>query len=164
MIEVWTNTQYYRVNKGIISRQIIWARTRENLSSGVCEQHRRRPACASAQSDQRLCYSLFKKYHMLTCYRWNFNFLASLRSWGDLFETRIVRNPEDRFSRDVAHIAYDQCWGNNIRTDPHVNGQYLCTAKSLWQLQRLVYPNCNCIATKGNSGLLVRYVIVPRLV
>ena len=28
---------------------------RENLSSGVCEQHRRRPACASAQSDQRLC-------------------------------------------------------------------------------------------------------------
>ena len=33
----------------------IWALPRENLSSGVCEQHRRRPACASAQSDQRLC-------------------------------------------------------------------------------------------------------------
>ena len=30
----------------------------------VCKQHRRRPACASAQSDQRLCYSLFGKYHM----------------------------------------------------------------------------------------------------
>ena len=27
---------------------------------GVCEQHRRRPACASAQSDQRLLYSLFE--------------------------------------------------------------------------------------------------------
>ena len=26
---------------------------------GVCEHHRCRPACASAQSDQRLCYSLF---------------------------------------------------------------------------------------------------------
>ena len=26
------------------------------MSSGVCEQHRRRPACATAQSDQRLCY------------------------------------------------------------------------------------------------------------
>ena len=25
---------------------------------GVCEQQRRRPACTSAQSDQRLCYSL----------------------------------------------------------------------------------------------------------
>ena len=30
---------------------------------GVCE-HRHRPACASAQSDQCLCYSLFGKYHM----------------------------------------------------------------------------------------------------
>ena len=29
-----------------------------------CEQHRRRPACASAQSDQRLCYSHFEKNHM----------------------------------------------------------------------------------------------------
>ena len=31
---------------------------------GGCEQHWRRPACASAQSDQRLCYSLFGKCHM----------------------------------------------------------------------------------------------------
>ena len=31
---------------------------------GVCVQHRRRPACASAQSDQRLCYSLFGRNHM----------------------------------------------------------------------------------------------------
>ena len=30
---------------------------RENPFSVVCEQQRRRPACASAQSDQRLCYS-----------------------------------------------------------------------------------------------------------
>ena len=42
----------------------IWAATQENLSSGVCEQHRLRPACASAQTDQHLCYSLFGKYHM----------------------------------------------------------------------------------------------------
>ena len=42
----------------------IWASTRENLSSGVCKQHRRRPACTSVQSDQRLCYSLFGKYYM----------------------------------------------------------------------------------------------------
>ena len=37
---------------------------------------------------------------MLPCYRWNFNFLASLCSWGDWFETRFVGNPEDRFCRD----------------------------------------------------------------
>ena len=48
---------------------IIWAKTRENLSSGVGEQQRRRPACASEQSDQHLCYSLIGKYHIKTCYR-----------------------------------------------------------------------------------------------
>ena len=57
-----------------------WASARENLSSGVCEQHRRRPACASAQTDQRLFYSLIEKYHISTCYERNFNFLASLCS------------------------------------------------------------------------------------
>ena len=44
--------------------QAIWAPTRENLSSEIFEQHRRRPACASAQSDQRLCYLLIEKYHI----------------------------------------------------------------------------------------------------
>ena len=33
-----------------------WALTGEKLSSGVCEQQSRGPACASAQSDKRLCY------------------------------------------------------------------------------------------------------------
>ena len=41
----------------------IWASPREK-SSVVCEQQRRRPACAYAQSDQRLCYSLIVKYHI----------------------------------------------------------------------------------------------------
>ena len=49
---------------GIYQTNTIWALTRENLSLGVCEQHRHRPACASAKSDQRLCYLLFGKYHM----------------------------------------------------------------------------------------------------
>ena len=43
---------------------VIWASARENLSSGVYEQQRRKPACAYAQSDQRLCYSLNEKYHI----------------------------------------------------------------------------------------------------
>ena len=45
---------------GIINTDIIWASTRETLSSGICEQHRRRPACASAQSDQRLFFAFWK--------------------------------------------------------------------------------------------------------
>ena len=56
---------------------IYLASSRENLSSVVCEQQRRRAACASAQSDQRLCFSRFGKYHIQTCYKRNFNFLAS---------------------------------------------------------------------------------------
>ena len=47
----------------------IWASSRENLSSVLCEQQRHRPACASAQSDQRLCYSLIGKYHIYTCHQ-----------------------------------------------------------------------------------------------
>ena len=49
---------------GSYLKDILRAATRENLSSGVCEQHRRRPACASAHTDQRLCYLPFGKYHM----------------------------------------------------------------------------------------------------
>ena len=35
---------------------------------------------------------------------WNLNFLASLCSWEDWFETRFVGNPENRFCRDEAHL------------------------------------------------------------
>ena len=88
-----------------------WATSRENLSSEVCEQQKRRPAFASAQSYQRVCYSLFGKYHIWSCYKRNFNFLASFCSWGDWFEIRFVWNPEDRFSRDKtrAIIALKCC-------------------------------------------------------
>ena len=42
----------------------IWASPRQNLSSVVREKQRRRPACACAQSDQRLCFSLNGKYYI----------------------------------------------------------------------------------------------------
>ena len=74
-----------------------WASTQENLFSGVCEQQRRRPACASAQSDQRLCYSFIRKYHIETCHKRNINFLASLCSCVGWFEYQFDRNQEDRF-------------------------------------------------------------------
>ena len=48
----------------------------EKTSSGVCEQHRRRPACASTQSDQRLCYSLSGEHSRHACSIQTFNFLA----------------------------------------------------------------------------------------
>ena len=50
-----------------------------------------------AQTDQRLCYSLCEKYRMYTCYRWNFNLLASLCSWVAWFETHFLGNPKTGF-------------------------------------------------------------------
>ena len=58
----------------------IWASSRENLSLAVCQQQRHRPARASAQSDQRHCYSLIGKYHIEICLEENFYSLASLCS------------------------------------------------------------------------------------
>ena len=39
---------------------IIWPMSWENPVLAICEQQRRRSACTSAQSDQRLCYSLHR--------------------------------------------------------------------------------------------------------
>ena len=71
-----------------------------------------RPACTSGQSDQCLRCSHFGKYHMLTCYRWNFNFLNSLCSWVGWLETRFVWNPEDRFCGDEANMKVRWCTHN----------------------------------------------------
>ena len=68
----------------------IWALSQENLSSGVCEQHMRRPACASTQSDQLLCYLLVE------------SILCKLAT-GEFSE-----NPEDRFSCYKAHLLMYQ--------------------------------------------------------
>ena len=42
----------------LLKSRFYWSLHSRNLSSGVCEQPRCRPACASAQSDQYICYSL----------------------------------------------------------------------------------------------------------
>ena len=60
---IWDST--VAIATSILWIKDIWAAsTRENLSLVVCKQQRRRPACTSVQSNQRLCYSLFGKYHM----------------------------------------------------------------------------------------------------
>ena len=45
---------------------LYWPRREKTcrLRGFANNRDRRRPACASAQSDQRLCYSLFGKFHM----------------------------------------------------------------------------------------------------
>ena len=69
-INVLDYQQIYMISHAIkLLKMHKWVSSRENLSSGGgggggCEQQRHRPACASAQNDQRLCYSLIGKYHM----------------------------------------------------------------------------------------------------
>ena len=48
--------------RSLLSALLNSAPARENLSLVVYEQQRRRPAYTSAQSEQRLCYSLIGKY------------------------------------------------------------------------------------------------------
>ena len=70
----------------------------------ICEQQRRRSACTSAKSDQYLCCSLPGEYNTSSCYSHNFKPVASFSCWPGQFESYLVGNPEDRFSRDEAHI------------------------------------------------------------
>ena len=59
-VDIYYNTQQHHGQYKLkyINDHCQWAWTQENLSSEVCEQQWRRPACTSAQSDQPLCYSL----------------------------------------------------------------------------------------------------------
>ena len=71
----------------------------------ICEQQRRRSACASAQSDQHLCYSLPRSYNTSFFSVRNFKPLASLCGSAGRFESYMVVNPTDRFSRDEARLV-----------------------------------------------------------
>ena len=64
----------------------------------ICEQQRRRSACASAQTDQHLCCSLLRQHNTYTCYIQNFKTLA------EQAESHLVANPKDRVSRDEANF------------------------------------------------------------
>ena len=70
----------------------------------ICDQQRRRSACASAQSDQRLCWSLPRYYNSSSFYSQNFKPLPSFYGCAGWFESYLVANPEDRFSHDEAHL------------------------------------------------------------
>ena len=58
----------YKYENPFLVRHIMGL-DQKNMSFGVCEQQRYRPACAYAQTDQCLCYSLFGKYHIRKCFK-----------------------------------------------------------------------------------------------
>ena len=62
------------------------------MSYVICEQQRRRSACASAQSDQRLCFSLFRWSNISRFYSRNLNTLASFCGCAGRFVFGLVGN------------------------------------------------------------------------
>ena len=83
---------------------IIYEPRHKKTCFALCEQQRRRSACASTQSDQHLCCSLCRWYNTCSCYVLNFNTLANFCSCAGRFESYMVTNPEDRFSGDEAQL------------------------------------------------------------
>ena len=111
------NSQNY-CSEVIWSAKCMWAGPWENVSYVICEQQRRRSACTSAQSDQRLCCSLPRYYNILNFYIWNFKPLASFCSWAGQFESDLVGNSQKhvfswRGSRSILPIITDITSGHN---------------------------------------------------
>ena len=53
--------------------------------------------------------SLLRQYNTSSCYIQNFKTPASLCLWAGWFDSYLVENPEDRFSRDMAHFIFYSC-------------------------------------------------------
>ena len=123
----------------------IWASMWENLSSGDCNQQRRRPACASAQSDQHLYYLLIWKYDIQTCYERNFNFLASLCSCKGWFKTPFVGNPEDMFSGGEVHTKPDHGRKHQYTMDYQFWASIYSVFKTGYIMLTLKAPRKKCI-------------------
>ena len=90
----------------------IWARSWENVSYAICEQPRRRSACASAQSDQRLFCSLPRQNDTSSLYIRNFKILAGLCSWAGQFVSCLVGDSRRHiFSwRSSFSFCQDRAW------------------------------------------------------
>ena len=76
----------------------------KNLFYVICEQQRRRSACTSVQSDQHLNRSLSGLCNTLLYPEFQ-DSRDSLCRWAGRFETNLIANHGDRFSRDVAHFV-----------------------------------------------------------
>ena len=77
-----------------------------NAVFAICVQQRRRSACASAQSDQHLCYSLLRWCNTSSFHIQNFKPLAILCRWDGQFETYRDADPKDRFSHEANIYIY----------------------------------------------------------
>ena len=69
---------------------------RKHAFEGLGATRAQTSLCICAVWSAPLLFAFWKMLY-LTWYRWDFNFLSSLCSCGEWFESRFVGNPEDRF-------------------------------------------------------------------
>ena len=108
---------FFRETNRSIS-QTKWLSTSTNIRSTIIiinEIQFLAPLDVRKQAEVVACTNEMKKRHLdtvlrqaadsSTCYSRNFKTLASLISWAGRFESYLVENPKDSFSRDVAPIS-----------------------------------------------------------
>ena len=105
MSEKWILFQWTAVEETSV---FIWAGPWENVSYVICEQQRRRSACTSAQSDQRLCCSLPRQFNVSSFCNQNFKPHASFCSWAGQFESDLVGTSR----RHETHLVVCLCFPN----------------------------------------------------
>ena len=93
----------------------------------ICEQQRRRSACASGQFDQHLCCSLPRKYNISSFYIRNCKLQTSFCGCAGRFESYLVENLEDRFSHDEAQLVVSLLHHHTLLYGRHIRLYY--TAK-----------------------------------
>ena len=101
----------------------------------ICEQQRRRSACPSAQSDQRLCCSLSRQYNISSFYILNFKTLGSFCGCADRFVSYLVENPEDRFSCDEAQLKQVAQRATIAHLSPMCQGQISFQKTYKWAME-----------------------------
>ena len=84
------------------------------MSYVICEQQRRRSACASAQSDKRLCCLLLRWYNISRFCSRNFKTLASFCGCAGRFVSGLVGNSR----RHVLSFRSPYEWGGFLDSRP----------------------------------------------
>ena len=83
----------------------IWAATWDFQQCGMCDQQRLRPACAYAQSDLSLCWSLGYSMTVKLLTEHQLEFLSLKGSCRGLSESTLVKMPHCWKSHVTAHIS-----------------------------------------------------------
>ena len=119
----------------------------------ICKQQRHKSACTSLQSDQRLCCSLPGWYNTVaTCYIDEISRPAAEQAGMSL---NWSQTPEDRFSRDVAHLLLLSCVLHCVQFADDIICAYKVALSSLKKLSILTpHP-------VSFSGALTKAVILP---